>query len=92
MIVGFTGFVGSNLCIQYHFDGQFNSKNYKKAYGTKPELLVYAGVPAQKFLANKFPEKDYEVIENAIENIKNIRPKTLVLISTIDIYKDPRCR
>ena len=88
-LVGHTGFVGSNLASQYAFDGLFNSKNVAEAYGKNPDLLVYSGVPAQKFIANKNPEEDFKTIENAIENIKKINPKKIVLISTIDIYKNP---
>ncbi len=88
-LVGYTGFVGSNLNKSYKFEGLYDSKNIKEAYGKEPNLLVYSGVPAQKFLANKEPEKDFEIIKNAINNIKNINPKEIVLISTIDIYKKP---
>ena len=89
-LVGYTGFVGSNICSSAQFDGLYDSKNVKEAYGTNPDILVYSGVPAQKFIANKFPEKDFEVIEGAIENIKKINPKKIVLISTIDVYKNPQ--
>ena len=89
-IVGYSGFVGSNLCLSHDFDYQYNSKNITDAFGLNPDLLVYAGVPAQKFIANTNPEKDEAVIKNAIENIRVIRPKTLVLISTIDVYRDPK--
>lgn len=89
ILVGYTGFVGSNLYEQYSFDKVFNSKNIKDAFGTNPDLLVYSGVPAQKFLANQNPEQDFETIKNAIENIKRINPKKIVLISTIDVYKTP---
>lgn len=88
-LVGYTGFVGSNLRSQYHFDGLFNSQNIEDAYGKNPDLLIYSGVPAQKFIANQNPEKDFETIQGAIENIKKINPKKIVLISTIDIYKSP---
>lgn len=88
-LVGDTGFVGSNLQSEYTFDELYNSKNITEAYGKNPDLLVYSGVPAQKFLANKEPEKDFEIIKNAINNIKNIKPKEIVLISTIDVYKEP---
>ncbi len=89
MLVGYSGFVGSNLCKTHSFDELYNSKNITDAYGKNPELLVYSGVPAQKFLANKDPKKDFEIIENAIHNIKEINPKEIVLISTIDVYKNP---
>lgn len=88
-LVGHTGFVGSNISAKAKFDGLYNSKNIEEAFDTKPELLVYSGLRAEKFLANKEPQKDYEAVEKAITNIKNINPKTLVLISTIDVYKNP---
>lgn len=88
-LVGNTGFVGSNLERQYQFDGLFSSKNIKEAYGGHPDLLIYSGVPAQKYLANKEPSKDEEIIRNAIDNIKKICPKKIVLISTIDVYANP---
>jgi len=88
-LVGYTGFVGSNLTLSSDFDGLFNSQNIEKAFGTEPDLLIYSGVRAEKFLANKEPKEDYEIIQNAIENIRKINPKLLVLISTIDVYKNP---
>lgn len=88
-LVGSTGFVGSNLQNSYSFDELYNSRNIIEAYGKCPDLLIYSGVPAQKFLANKEPEKDFEIIKGAIDNIKKINPKEIVLISTIDVYKKP---
>lgn len=88
-LVGYTGFVGQNLWASGDYDKGYNSKNIEEAYGTNPDLLVYAGVRAEKFLANKNPEKDAENIQEAFENITKINPKKLVLISTIDVFKDP---
>jgi len=87
-IVGYTGFVGSNLVLKHDFAGKYNSKNIEEAYGTNPDLLVYSGVRAEMFLANKNPQADLEIIENAIENIKKINPKSIVLISTIAVFND----
>lgn len=89
IIVGYTGFVGTNLVEKHTFDGMYNSKNITEAYGTEPDLLVYTGVPAEMFLANQNPAADLAVIEQAIENIKQIRPKKIVLISTIAVYQEP---
>lgn len=88
-LVGYTGFVGSNIISKFKFDMLYNSKNIKEAFGTSPDILVYSGVRAEKFLANKEPKKDLEIIKNAFENIKKINPKHVVLISTIDVYKKP---
>ena len=88
-LVGYTGFVGSNINNSHSFTKCFNSKNIEESFGLNPDLLVYSGVPAQKFMANANPEEDFNIILNAIENIKKINPKELVLISTIDVYDNP---
>ena len=88
-LVGYTGFVGSNLNREYHFDKVFNSKNIEDAFNGCPDLLVYCGIPAQKFIANQNPEEDFKIIENAIDNIRKIKPKKIILISTIDVYANP---
>ena len=88
-IVGYTGFVGSNLTASGSFDAKYNSKNIQDAYGTQPDLLVYSGLRAEKYLANNEPEKDLEMIREAEKNIIKIAPKKLVLISTIDVFKTP---
>lgn len=86
MLVGYTGFVGSNLCLSHKFSYLINSKNIEKAYGVSPKTLIYSGVPAEMFLANKFPQKDKEIIENAKNNIRKINPENVVLISTVAVY------
>lgn len=88
-LVGYTGFVGSNIYVAGQFDAVYNSKNIEEAYGTEPDILVYAGLRAEKYLANNAPEKDMELIVQAEENIRKIAPKKLVLISTIDVFKVP---
>lgn len=88
-LVGYTGFVGSNICACHKFDALYNSKNITDAYGTCPDLLVFAGLRAEKYLANKDPDKDLEQIDIAESNIIKISPKKLVLISTVDVFKSP---
>ncbi len=89
-LVGYTGFVGSNIYASGDFDAVYNSKNIEDAYGTNPDILVYAGLRAEKYLANNEPEKDMELIYQAERNIEKINPKRIVLISTIDVLKNPK--
>lgn len=89
ILIGYTGFVGSNICKMHQFDALFNSKNINEAFGTNPDLCIYCGIRSEKYIANKFPDADLKHIEEAIENIKKIKPKKLVLISTIDVYTKP---
>lgn len=89
LLVGSTGFVGSNLRMAGIFDMAYHRTDVQEAYGSKPELLVYAGLPAAKFLANQNPAADMACIEEAEQNIRRIAPKKLVLVSTIDVLKNP---
>ena len=89
-LVGCTGFVGGNLAASHPFEGQYHSTDIKNAFGTKPQLLVYAGLPAAKYLANTDPEADWAVCRSAAENIRAIQPDKLVLISTVDVFSDSR--
>ncbi len=90
-LVGYTGFVGSNILSSAgeRIDAVYNSKNVEEAYNTKPDLLIYAGLRAEKYLANNAPDKDMEQIKQAENNIRKINPQRLVLISTIDVFKRP---
>lgn len=91
-LVGYTGFVGSNIyaAAGNRIDAVYNSKNIENAFGTNPDLLIYAGLRAEKYLANNAPEKDMKLIVQAEDNIFKINPKRLVLISTIDVFKVPK--
>ena len=91
-LVGYTGFVGSNIyaAAGNEITAVYNSKNIEEAFGTNPDLLIYAGLRAEKYLANNAPEKDMDLIRQAEDNITKINPKRLVLISTIDVFKVPK--
>lgn len=90
-LVGYTGFVGSNIYAagKDAIDCVYNSENVQEAYGTAPDLLIYAGMRAEKYLANTAPQADMELVFRAEENIAKIAPKKLVLISTIDVFHNP---
>ena len=85
ILVGYTGFVGSNLHGQHEFCACFNSANITEAFGLGADLCVYAGVRAEKFTADRFPEQDMAHINVALHNIRRINAKKFVLISTVDV-------
>lgn len=87
-LVGNTGFVGSNLEKTGCFSDTYNSSNIEAAYGTEPDLLVYAGVRSEMFTANQNPEADMKRIKDAAHNILKINAKKVVLISTVAVYGD----
>ena len=90
-IVGYTGFVGSNMLQFYVFDNFYNSKNFEEARGKHFEEIIFCGIPAVKWFANKNPNEDTNIIEN-IKNILNtITCDKFILISTIDVYNNTSC-
>lgn len=88
-LIGHTGFVGSNLAAQAHFDAKFNSSNIGSIAGKSFDLVVCAGAYAVKWKANKDPEGDRASLEKLIEPLRAVTAKKLVLISTVDVYPRP---
>ena len=88
-LVGYTGFVGSNLMESGSFDFAYNSVNIAEAFGTRPDILYFSGLRAEKYLANTDPGADFELVKQAMKNIESIAPKSVILISTIDVYGHP---
>lgn len=85
-LIGYTGFVGSNLLAQRNYDVLINSKNFRSMAGQTYDRVVCAGVPAVKWKANKEPEADLAHIIELIDVLKHVTAKKFVLISTIDVY------
>lgn len=88
-LIGHTGFVGSNLLSQQSFDDCYNTKNIDAIDGKHYELVVCAGVPAAKWIANREPDKDRENIERLIRHFASIKADKFILISTVDVYPVP---
>lgn len=88
-LIGFSGFVGSTLLKQTNFDALHRSTNIADIDGQTFNMVVCAGAPAQKWIANKEPEADLQIIKGLIEHLKTVSCKTFVLISTVDVFKSP---
>jgi hypothetical protein len=88
-LVGYTGFVGSTLHRARAFDVLVNSRNADDLRGGDFDLLIHAGVPAVKWIANKDPAADRAAISSIRDVLATTKIKELILISTIDVYPDP---
>ena len=88
-LIGDTGFVGGTLLRQRNFDSTYNSRNIETIRGRKFDCLVCAGVPAVKWIANRDPEQDWRNIGRLLDNLKTAMVRHFVLISTIDVYREP---
>ncbi len=88
-LIGYTGFVGSNLASQYAFSDLYNSSNIQGIDGKEYDLIVSAGARAEKWRINQEPEKDLAEIQTLISHLETTKAKQFVLISTVDVYKSP---
>lgn len=83
-ILGYTGFVGSNLALQINdFDG-YNSKNLKEIIGKYYKNIYCACIPGVKYIANKEPSKDLQNIFNIIDILKTVKCDNFFLVSSQD--------
>lgn len=85
-LIGHSGFVGGNLAQQHVFQKFYNSENIESIQQENFDVLVCAGTPGNKRLANKEPEADWLSITRLMNSLKNITARTFILISTIDVY------
>ena len=85
-LIGYTGFVGSNLKQQYEFTDFYNSKNFIGLQNQEYDLVVCAGLSAVKWMANKEPENDLASIKALEDVLATVKAKQFILISTIDVY------
>lgn len=88
-LIGYTGFVGGNLDRQVCFDRKYNSSNIREIANKEFNLIVCSGVSGTKWLANKHPDEDLGKINVLIDNLKRVKCKTMILISTVDVYRTP---
>lgn len=85
-LIGYTGFVGSNLSAQSEFTDLYNSKNFESMRGQHYDEVVCAGVSAVKWKANKKTEADWAGIKQLLDVLKTVTADRFILISTIDVY------
>jgi len=88
-LIGHTGFVGTTLKKQHHFDSFFRSTDIQKIANQDYELLVCAGTPGKKWLANQQPDEDRASIAKLINALSSARCERFILISTVDVFIDP---
>lgn len=88
-LVGYTGYVGTTLLTQTDFDDLYNSSNIESIQNKEYDLVVCAAAPAVKWKANQAPEEDLDNINRLITSLRKVRAETFVLISTVDVYKNP---
>lgn len=88
-LIGYSGFVGSNIARQIKFDDYFNSKNISEVRGKEYDDVIFAAAKAEKWRANLDPESDKMHVDNLKEILRGLRANRVTLISTVDVYRVP---
>jgi nucleoside-diphosphate-sugar epimerase len=88
-LIGYTGFVGSNLSRQRHFDVKINRTNLNEIEGVSLDQLVISALPAEKWRINQHPEADLANLRVLQRSLDSITARQVVLISTVDVYGVP---
>ena len=68
-LIGYTGFIGSNLQEKQNFEYLYNSKNISKISKKKFNILVCAGARGSMIHANRNPDLDKINIDNLINHL-----------------------
>ena len=84
-IIGYTGFVGSNLSRLISAEWLYNSSNIASIRNQTFDLLINAGVSSLKWKANQNPKEDQENIEKLMDALEQVSATRFVQISTIDV-------
>ena len=84
-LIGHTGFVGGNLLRQHVFGACFNTANIEIIAGRDFGTLVFSGAQAKKWWANQNPAEDRAGIQRALNAMRGVTARQVVLISTIDV-------
>lgn len=86
VLVGYSGFVGSNLRAQRPFDALIGSSNIREFASRRVRLAVVAAGDARKWYANQHPQEDEQHISRLSESLQAIECEQLVHFSTVDVY------
>lgn len=88
-LIGYTGFVGSNLAMQHNFTNLYNRQNIASIHNENFDLIVCAAAPGDMQYANSHPEQDLDSLDTIIKHLAKVKAKKCVLISTIAVYRQP---
>jgi hypothetical protein len=85
-LIGYTGFVGSNLLDAAQFDDLYNSSNIGDLAGSSYDLVVSTANRADSHRINTHGADDLAEIDALIDTIERADIRKLVLISTVCVY------
>lgn len=85
-LIGYTGFVGSNLLDTTRFDDLYNSSNIGDIAGREYDLVVSSANRADSHRINQHGDDDLAEIDALIDTLEQAEIGKLVLVSTVCVY------
>ena len=85
-LIGYTGFVGSNIAAAQDFTDSYNTRNISDIRGRSYDLVVSAATRADSHRINQNGPADLAEIDDYIALLSDVDAAQLVLISTVCIY------
>ena len=85
-LIGYTGFVGSNIAAAQDFTDCYNTRNISDIRGRSYDLVVSAATRADSHRINQNGPADLAEIDKYIALLSEVYAAKLVLISTVCIY------
>ena len=85
-LIGWTGFVGSNIAAAHEFTDRYNTSNIDEIRGRSYDLVVSAAARADSHRINNEGEQDRAEIDAYVELLGTVDIGKLVLVSTVCIY------
>jgi nucleoside-diphosphate-sugar epimerase len=85
-LIGYTGFVGSNIAAAHDFTDCYNTANISDIRGRSYDLVVSAATRADSHRINQNGPADLAEIDDYIAVLSRVHTAQLVLISTVCIY------
>ena len=79
--------MGGHLSQAHHFSMAVHRPNVGELRDRSVQLLVCAGLPAEKWRANKDPRADWDNMAALAQVLTSVKARRAVLISTIDVYQ-----
>lgn len=89
-LVGSTGFVGGHVRRSHSFDLEVHRPNIGDLAHRDVDLLVCAGLPAEKWRVSQDPAADWRNMAHLAQTLATVTATRAVLISTIDVYQPPK--
>lgn len=85
-LIGYTGFVGSNLLAAHPFTDCYNTANIDDLRGQSYDLVVSAASRADSHWVNQHGEQDLAAIEQYFAVLSTMQAAQVVFVSTVCIY------